>query len=171
MTAMQLTAIGAPFTISRVLPAPRELVWKCNAEPDRMAKWSGPEGFITEVERMDFRAGGVYHYCQRSPDGRVMWGKLTYRAIKAPEKLVCIQSFSDEHGGITAHPLSDTWPREMLSTVAFDDMGGGRTNMIITWSPFNASAQEQATFDASHGAMEQGWAGALDKLEAYLRSL
>jgi uncharacterized protein YndB with AHSA1/START domain len=168
MTPTKLTSIGAPFTISRVFEAPRELVWKCNTEPDRMAQWSSPEGFTTEVKRMEFRPGGVYHYCQRSPEGVEMWGKLTYRAIQAPEKLVCIQSFSDPLGGITAHPLSDTWPREMLSTVAFEDMGGGRTNMTITWSPFNASAEEQATFDASHAAMEQGWKGALDKLASYL---
>ncbi len=168
MTRTQLTNVGPPFTISRVFDAPRDVVWKCNAEPERMTKWSSPEGFTTQVERMEFRPGGVYHYCQRSSEGMEMWGKLTYRAIQAPTKLVCIQSFSDADGGITAHPLSDTWPREVLSTVAFEDMGGGRTNMTITWSPFNATAEEQATFDASHVAMEHGWNGALDKLAAYL---
>ncbi len=80
MTQTKLTSIGAPFTVSRVFEAPRELVWKCNAEPDRMAQWSSPEGFTTEVKRMEFRPGGVYHYCQRSPEGMEMWGKLTYRA-------------------------------------------------------------------------------------------
>jgi uncharacterized protein YndB with AHSA1/START domain len=168
MTPTQLTSIGAPFTTARVFDAHRDLLWKCNTDPVHMAKWSSPEGFTTEVQRMEFRPGGTYHYCQRGPGDAVMWGKLTYRAIQAPEKLVCIQSFSDAQGGITAHPLSDTWPREMLSTVTFEDMGGGRTNMTITWAPFNASAEEQATFDASHAAMEHGWKGALDKLGLYL---
>jgi uncharacterized protein YndB with AHSA1/START domain len=33
------------FVISRVLDAPRELVWKCFTDPERMKQWWGPKGF------------------------------------------------------------------------------------------------------------------------------
>ena len=54
---------------------------------------------------MDLRPGGTYHYGMQTPDGSVMWGKMVYREIVPPEKLVFINSFSDEKGGLT--PPSD----------------------------------------------------------------
>lgn len=49
---------------------------------------------------MDLRPGGVYHYCMRSPDGHDMWGRFVYREIVKPERIVFINSFSDEMGGL-----------------------------------------------------------------------
>ena len=53
----------------------------------------------------------------RSGDGHVIWAKFVYREIAAPQRLVWVHSFSDEAGGLTRHPLSPTWPLELLTTV------------------------------------------------------
>jgi uncharacterized protein YndB with AHSA1/START domain len=50
---------------------------------------------------MDLRVGGTYHYGMRAPDRNVMWGKFAYREVTPPRRLVFINSFSDEKGGIT----------------------------------------------------------------------
>lgn len=84
------------FVIFRTFDAPRELVWKACTEPELMKQWFSPKGFTVRVAKMDFRPGGIYHYCQKSADGLEMWGKVVYREIVAPEKLVYINSFSDE---------------------------------------------------------------------------
>jgi uncharacterized protein YndB with AHSA1/START domain len=156
------------FIIARVFDAPRELVWRAFTEPQRLQQWQGPKGTATVAAKMDFRPGGTFHYGMRAPDGGVMWGKSVYREIDAPRRLVWVNSFSDEAGGITRHPLSASWPLEMLTTVTFDEPLDGQTGVTIRWSPINATQAEQETFDAGHDSMRQGWGGTLDQLASYL---
>ena len=155
------------FVISRVFDAPRELVWKAFTDPEHMKHWWGPKGFTARVAKMDFRPGGSYHYCLRSPDGKDMWGKFVYCEIVAPERMVFINSFSDEHGGLTRHPMSPSWPLEMLSTFTFEEQDG-KTTLTIKWIPYNATEEERKTFDGARGGMTQGWTGTLDQLAEYL---
>jgi uncharacterized protein YndB with AHSA1/START domain len=56
----------------------------------------------------------------------------------------------------------------MLSIFTFEDMPGGKTKFTVRWSAHNATAEEQKTFDDSHGSMNQGWSGTMEQLEAYL---
>jgi uncharacterized protein YndB with AHSA1/START domain len=158
------------FVISRTFHAPRELVWKVFTDPEHMNHWWGPKGFTMRTAKMDFRPGGTYHYCMSSPDGHEMWGKFVYSEIVPPEKLVVINSFSDEKGSLTRHPMSSTWPLEMLSTFTFTEKDG-KTTFTVRWSPLNASAEERKTFDEGRAGMQGGWGGTLDQLEAYLAKL
>src|SRR5579864_531181 len=97
-------ATKKPFVLSRTFNAPRELMWKAWTERDHLMQWFGPKGFTMPVAKMDFRPGGMFHYCMQSPDGNRMWGKFVYREIVVPERIVLVNSFSDEAGGITRHP-------------------------------------------------------------------
>jgi uncharacterized protein YndB with AHSA1/START domain len=159
---------SADFVLSRVLDAPRDLVWKAFTDPERMKQWWGPKGFSVIHWNMDLRPGGFYHYGMTSPTGQPMWGKFRYREIVPPQRMVLINSFSDEAGGITRHPMAPTWPLEMLSTFTFDEEAGGKTRVTIRWQANNATAEEQATFDAGHDSMRGGWGGTFDQLAAYL---
>lgn len=103
----------------------------------------------------------------RSPDGRAMWGKFVYREIAAPERLVFIVSFSDERAGVTRHPMSQTWPLEVLTTVTFAE-DRGKTTLTLQGGPINATEAERKTFAAGHASMQQGFAGTLDQLADYL---
>lgn len=159
---------SADFVTSRLFDAPRALVWQCFTEPERMQAWWGSKGCTVVASNMDFRVGGTYHGAMRDPAGRVMWAKFVYREIVAPERLVWVHSFSDEAGGLTRHPLSPTWPLTLLTTVTFEEQPGGKTKLMLRWSPFDATAEEQKTFDAAHGGMTQGWGGSFERLDAYL---
>jgi len=161
-------SVSKDFVISRVLNAPRDLVWQCFTDPERMKQWWGPKGAKILKSDMDLRVGGTYHYGMQMPDGKVMWGRMVYREIAPPEMLVFINSFSDEAGGLARHPLAPTWPLEMLSTFTFDDLGGDKTKFTVRWSPHNATPEERAAFDAGHASMTGGWSGTMDQFEAYL---
>jgi uncharacterized protein YndB with AHSA1/START domain len=156
------------FVMSRVFEAPRDLVWKAFTDVEHMKQWWGPKGFTVLKAQMDLRPGGTYHYAMKSPDGATMWGKFVFREITPPDKIVFINSFSDEKGGTTRHPLHPTWPLQMLSTFTFEDLGGGKTQFSLRWTPYNATAEERKTFDGGHQSMTQGWGGTLDQLAAYL---
>jgi uncharacterized protein YndB with AHSA1/START domain len=156
-----------PFSITRDFDAPRKLVWQAWTERERLMRWFGPKGFTMPVAKLDFRPGGVFHYCMRSPDGKEMWGKFVYREIVAPERIVLVNSFSDENGGITRHPFSPTWPLEMLSTTTFAELEG-KTRLTIQWEPLNANETERNTFESARKGMDQGWAGTFEQLDQYL---
>jgi len=160
-------AASQEFVIRRAFDAPRDLVFQAFSEPERMQQWWGPKGFSVVAAKMDLRPGGSYHYGLRGPDGSTLWGKFVYREIVRPERLVLVNSFSDEDGNITRHPLSATWPRQLMSTFLFAEHDR-RTTLTIKWSPLDADAAERATFAAAHDNMRRGWTGTLDRLADYL---
>lgn len=168
MNATQTVAPGREFVISRVLDAPRDLVWKCFTDPEHMKQWWGPKGVKILKSEMDLRVGGTYHYGMQTTDGSVMWGKQVYREITPKDRLVFINSFSDENGGLSRHPMAPTWPIEMMSIFTFEDQPGNKTKFTVRWWPHNASDEERKTFDAGHASMNQGWSGTMEQLEAYL---
>jgi uncharacterized protein YndB with AHSA1/START domain len=162
-----MTVTGNEFVISREFDAPRERVWTAWTERDQLMQWFGPKGFTMSHAALDFRPGGVFHYGLRAPDGTAVWGKFTYREIVPPRRLVWVNAFSDEKGGLGRHPFAPEWPQQMLTTVTFDERDG-RTTVTIRWSTLDATPAEQKVFDAGHDSMRMGWTGTFEQLEAHL---
>jgi uncharacterized protein YndB with AHSA1/START domain len=156
-----------PFTISRTLEAPRELVWKVCTQAEHLQHWWGPRGFKVTVAKLDFRPGGIFHYAMHLPSGDRWWGRMMFREIEAPKRILFINSFSDESGGLIRHPGHQGWPMEMLSEFAFTEQEG-KTTLKVTWYPYNATDSERQTFDENRPSMNGGWTGTLDNLTEYL---
>lgn len=167
MNSDQTNSGGKPFTATRTFDAPRESVWKAWTERERLMEWFGPKGFKMTTAKLDFRPGGSFLYCLQSSNGHEMWGKFVYREITAPHRILLVNSFSDANGGITRHPMSPTWPAEMLSETTFTEEAG-RTTVKIEWKPLNPTEEERKTFDSAHAGMQQGWSGTFDQLAEYL---
>lgn len=155
------------LVITRVFDAPRELVWKAFTEADRLAHWWGPQGFTMLASALDLRPGGVFHYSMRSPEGRTMWGKFVYREIQTPERMVFVNSFSDEDGNTIRAPFSSIWPLEVLNTVTLTE-SEGKTTVTLRGGPINATEQERETFWNARKSVRRGFAGTFDQLAAYL---
>ena len=155
------------FVISRAFDAPRDKVWKAWTDREQLMQWFGPKGFTMTTAKLDFRPGGTFHYCLRSSDGKEMWGKFVYREIVAPERIVLVNSFSDEKGNLTRHPSSPTWPMEMLTTTTFTEEKG-KTTVTVRWIPLNPTDDERKTFEGARDGMRQGWTGTFDHLSDYL---
>jgi uncharacterized protein YndB with AHSA1/START domain len=158
------------FVLTRTFDAPRDLVWKVWTQSEHLKQWFSPKGFTVIAAKMDFRTGGIYHYGLQMPDGTAMWGKWEFREIVAPERIVLIQCFSDEKGGLTRHPFAPDWPQFTLSTMTFSAQGA-KTMFTLTWAPYKATEVERNTFDAGRASMEQGWGGTMEQLTAYLAKL
>lgn len=155
------------FVLTRVFDAPRETVWKAFTEPERLEQWWGPRGFTTRVLKLELRPGGVFLYSQLTPDGREMFGKWVYREIVAPERLVVVNSFCDANENLVRHPLSPSWPLELLSTSTLTE-NNGRTSLTIRAVPINASESELKTFAEAKKSMDEGFTGTLNQLAEYL---
>jgi uncharacterized protein YndB with AHSA1/START domain len=157
-----------PFLISREFDAPRERVWQAWTEPARLQQWFSPKGFSVIAAKLDLRPGGTYHYGMRMADGREVWGKWLIREVRAPERLVFVNTFSDPQGGLGRHPFAPDWPAKMLSTIGFAAKGRG-TLLTIQWEPIEASEAELKAFDSGRPGMTQGWTGTCEQLTEYLK--
>ncbi|HEY1719920.1 MAG TPA: SRPBCC domain-containing protein [Magnetospirillaceae bacterium] len=158
------------FTIGRVLDAPRKLVFDAWSKPEHLARWWGPKGCAIKIEKLEFRAGGMFHYSMTLPHGVVMWGRMVYREITAPERIVFVNSFSDAEAGITANPWNPDWPLEVLNTITFTEEGG-KTVVALRGVPINATDTQWKTFADNHPSMSGGFNGSFDVLAAYLATL
>jgi uncharacterized protein YndB with AHSA1/START domain len=153
--------------LQRVFNAPRKIVFEAFTKSEHLNEWWGPKGFTMHTVKLDLRPGGIFHYRMKSPEGFQMWGKFVYREIIKPEKMVFVVSFSDEHGGITRHPMSATWPLEVLNTLTLEEENG-KTTLTLRGAPINASEEEIKTFESNFPGMEQGFKGTFDQLEEFL---
>lgn len=107
------------MVISRVLHAPREVVWQAWVDPEQVVQWWGPRGFTTTNVKMDFRVGGVWDRDMRGPDGRVYPNKSVFKEIVPLEKIVFT------HGG----GPQDGKGASFVATWTFEDVGDGKTRL------------------------------------------
>lgn len=171
--AMKPTTKVKSYVATREFNAPRDLVWDANTSAAHMEKWLGSPGTTGHTQSIDFREGGIYHYAQRGPDGKLtMWGKMTYLRIEPRHHLEVLNSFSDQQGNIAAHPMAPSWPKVMHWDLRFEELGKQRSRLIITWLPVESSSTEElAMFDTARGNMDQGWKNTFDKLDTYLTKI
>lgn len=162
-----VTGQSKQFVFTRTLDAPRDLVWKAWSEADRLAQWWGPKGCKLIVGSLDFRPGGIFHYGMQWQTGKTMWGRFVYREMMPPERLVFVNSFSDENQAITRAPFDENWPREVLNVVTFEDLGG-KTKVTLRGGPIDPTDAERALFEGHFASMEQGFGGTFEQLAAYL---
>jgi uncharacterized protein YndB with AHSA1/START domain len=167
MMMVENHAIDNELVLTRDFDAPRELVFKAWSEPERLQRWWGPKGFNLEVSKLDLRPGGMFLYSQRSPDGQVMWGKFVYQEITAPEKLVFIQSFSDEEGNTLRAPFSPVWPLEIINNLTLTEKEG-KTTLTLRGGPINATEEELKAFEEMRPMIQQGFGGTFEQLTDYL---
>ncbi|MGG3469567.1 SRPBCC domain-containing protein [Neobacillus pocheonensis] len=162
-----MDAEKSELVITRTFNAPRELVFKVWTDPEHLKHWWGPKGFALDITKFDLRPDGVFLYRMRSEDGFEMWGKFVFREISAPEKLVYINSFSDEEGNTVRAPFSPIWPLEVLNTLTLSETDG-KTTITHRGGPINASEEERKRFVEEFESMKQGFGGTFDQLDEYL---
>lgn len=158
----------APFVISHLFDAPRELLWAAFTEADRLTQWWGPKGFGCEVIELNPRPGGLFRYVLRSAEGTEMCGRLLFREVDAPRRIVQEVAFCDAAGNLTRHPFSPEWPLRMHSTTTFEEKDGG-TLLTNEWFPLDATEAENNCFDEGRAGCVQGFEGTFESLTNYLK--
>lgn len=82
--------------LHRVLRAPPEVVYKAFLDPDAMARWLPPYGFIAKVQHMDAKVGGTFRmsfHNFRTGSGHAFGG--TYLELVPGERLRYTDKFDD----------------------------------------------------------------------------
>ena len=142
------------IVLSRVIDAPRELVFRAWTDPTRMFQWFGPRGFQCEVrEQGEAVIGAVWRFDMIAPNGYRYDNRITFLEIIPGERLVW------EHGSD-----NDDDPNRFLATITFDAKPDGKT--LMTLRQIHRDKARRAEVIA-FGAVELGYQ-TLDKLAEWL---
>lgn len=136
---------GAPneIIISRVINAPREVVFAAWTDSEHLAHWYGPEGFTITTHSIDVRTGGEWRFTMHGPDGVDYTNLIVYSEIVRPERIV--HQHSGDRSDENLH---------FETTVTFIDLGNGTTELQLR-SLFD-TARERDDVIEKHGAVEGG---------------
>ena len=100
---MSATRPGAPaqsatadreITISRVITAPREVVFEAFTDVRHLSRWCGPDGFTTTTRAFEFRVGGEWDFVMHGPDGTDYQEFITWTVITPPERIALLHGES-----------------------------------------------------------------------------
>ncbi len=140
--------------ITRVVDAPRRLVFDAWTKPEHVAKWLlGPEGWTMPVCEIDLRPGGAWRYVWRKDDGTEMEMGGFYRVVVPPERTVTTERWGPE------------WP-ETINTLVLTE-SGGRTTMVLTITYPSKAARDAALATGMKGGIEQSY----DRLDRVVADL
>jgi uncharacterized protein YndB with AHSA1/START domain len=142
MTARDNTSTAdREIVISRVLDAPRELVWRAWTEPEHLAQWWGPDGFTSTIQEMDVRVGGVLRLVMHGM-GMDFDNVMNYFEVVEPERLVYDHGNGEEDD-----------PNKFLVTVTFAEQGG---KTEVTMRSLFATPEARDYVVREFGAIEGG---------------
>ena len=141
--------------MTRVLDAPRDLVYEAWTNPRHIAQWWGPKGFTNTIHEMEVKVGGVCRFIMHGPDGTDYPNKVVFEEVVKAERLVYTHG-SDQ----------DDDPNSFHVTVTFEDQGK-KTKLTMRMVLKSAAALEEAK---KFGAVEGG-NQTMDRLEAYLATM
>ena len=139
---------------TRVLDAPRALVFSVWTNPKHLAQWWGPNGFTTTTQAFEFRPGGIWRFVMHGPDGRDYQNRIIFDEIAPPERIVYRHDGGD-----------DVEPVQFTQTVTFEDIGRGQTR--LTWHGTFPSAEERARVIREYGA-DKGLVQTMARLADYV---
>ena len=82
------------IVITRVIDAPRELVFEAFTELRHLSRWWGPEGFTTTTRSFEFRVGGEWNFLMHGPDGKDYQEWITWTDIVPAERIALLHGES-----------------------------------------------------------------------------
>ncbi|MFD3404805.1 SRPBCC family protein [Kribbella sp. NPDC058693] len=154
-TPAQSATADREIVISRVIDAPRELVFEAFTEVRHLSRWWGPEGFTTTTRSFEFRAGGEWDFLMHGPDGTDYTEWITWIEIDPPERIVLL------------HGESRDDPNAFDSVLTFEV--DGETTRIEMHTVFPSKEVRDEAVEKYHAI--EGGQQTLSNLAAYVAEL
>lgn len=154
--ALSQWALDREIVLSRVIDAPRDIVFSAWTDPEHLPNWFGPAGFKVETKQIDVCVGGLWRFDLIAPDGQRWPSRMQFRRIERPTLLEI------DHGSDV-----DDDPGRFRTTLTFDEQSDGKT--VITLRQLHPTkAQREATI--GFGAVAYGYQ-TLDKLARHVEAM
>jgi uncharacterized protein YndB with AHSA1/START domain len=141
------------IVLSRVIDAPRELVFDAWTDPEQLGAWFGPKDLAIVTHEADIRVGGSWRFDMVGANGVRYDNRMTFLRIDRP-RLIEV-----DHG-----PDKDDDPRKFRMLVTFDEQTDGKTVLTLRQMHPTRAAREAGI---GFGAVDFGYQ-TLDKLAAHI---
>jgi uncharacterized protein YndB with AHSA1/START domain len=138
--------------LSRDFEATPEQLFRAHTDPGLFAKWVGPDGMTTTVDRWDATTGGCWRYVATC-DGMDFAFHGCFHEVR-PDRIVQTFTWEGEPDGVA------------LETITFEDLGDGRTRLHAQSLCDSFEGRDAMLRSGMEVGMEQGYA----KLDALLRT-
>jgi uncharacterized protein YndB with AHSA1/START domain len=135
--------------IERLLPAAPAVVFRAFSAPHQLARWWGPEGFVTPSLEFDPRVGASYRIEMQPPEGYPFHLTGEFREVDPPAHLAYTFSWDPPHPD----------DLETLVQLSFRALPAS-TAVVLIQGPFKTEARQEL-----HG---NGWTESLDKLQQFI---
>ncbi len=144
--------------LTRLIPAPRHLLWRAWTEPGLLMQWFCPKPWRVVRAELDVRPGGRSLIVMQGPEGPEVPNPGIYLEVDPGRRLVATDAFTD------AWTPSDK-PFMVLDLQLSDEAGGTRyTAMAHHWTREAKAEHEAMGFHA-------GWGQATDQLAELVAGL
>ncbi len=154
VSATTITTPDREIVMTRVVDAPRRLVWEAYTNPEHVPHWMlGPDGWTMPVCEIDLRPGGEWHFVWRRGDGTEMEMRGHYHEVTPPERFVNSESWGGD------------WP-ETTNTLTLTEHDGKTTITSTICYP-----SQEARDAAFRTGMKDGASTSFDRLAVHLRTM
>jgi len=136
------------IVISRVLHAPRDLVWEAWTNPKHVVNWWGPRGFTNTTKRHEFRVGGYWEHMMHGPDGTNYPNKARFLEIVPLERITFVL------GGGSDLEADERRGATFMATWTFETVEGIKTRLTGRMVFPSKEARDRVVRD--FGAIEGG---------------
>ena len=143
------------IVISRIIDAPRELVFEAFTDVRHLSRWWGPDGFSTTTRAFEFRVGGAWDFVMHGPDGTDYQEWIAWTEIVPPQRIALL------------HGETRDDPNAFQSLLTFAPEGGATRIEMRTLFPTKAMRDEAVE---KYRAVEGG-RQTLGKLAAYVTGI
>jgi uncharacterized protein YndB with AHSA1/START domain len=140
------------LVVSRVIDAPRALVFEAFTDVRHLSQWWGPAGFTTTTRSFAFEVGGDWVFSMRGPDGTLFPEWITWTEIAPPERIALV------------HGRHRDDPEAFTSVIAFEAVGA--STRIEMRTVFATAALRDEAAENYHAV--EGGTQTLAKLAAYV---
>ena len=144
---------GNQLIHTRLLNAPRELVWEVWTKPEHIKEWWGPDGFTLTHKSMEVKPGKVWDFVMHGM-GKDFGNIVQYIEVVKPSLL------SYKHGGYSEN-------YSFMVTITFEDEG---SKTLLTMKSTFKSAAIIEELNRKVNAIEGG-KQTLNRLEQYLKNV
>lgn len=138
--------------ISRLISAPRELVFAAFSDTKNISNWWGPNGFRTTTHSANFKVGGEWIYTMHGPDGTDYPNRIRYTLINPPERL--------EYD----HDAGEGDPNGFKAYVSFEERGQKTFVTLCLLLASDEFWEEMVKFGAVQGGEQN-----LERLDKFLQ--
>ena len=146
-------SLDREIVLSRLIDAPRDLVFSAWTDPKHLPNWFGPAGFRIETKEIHISVGGLWRFDMIAPNGQLWSSRMHFRRIEQPTLI------EFDHGAD-----SDDDPGRFRTTITFDEQSDGKT--VITLRQLHPT-RAQRDAGIGFGAVEYGYQ-TLEKLARHV---